>query len=93
MLARPHDRRVEQAGDADPVRQTSFDGGLDEVRCEEGERDRHVDVALAAGLPAGDTVDCRCAGLDLGQPLPSARDGGDQLDPGVRPDRNGVRWR
>jgi hypothetical protein len=25
--------------------------GLDEARCEEGQRDRHVDVAFAAGLP------------------------------------------
>jgi hypothetical protein len=77
MLARPRDRRVEQAGDADPVRQSTFDGGLDEARCQEGQRDRHVDVALAAGLPCGDAVDCCGAGPDLGQPLPSARDYGD----------------
>jgi hypothetical protein len=50
VLARPRDRGVEQAGDADPVRQPTFDGGLDEARCQEGQRDRHVDVALAAGL-------------------------------------------
>ena len=51
VLARPRDRRVEQAGDADPVWQSTFDGGLDEARRQEGQRDRHVDVALAAGLP------------------------------------------
>jgi hypothetical protein len=28
MLARPRYRRVEQAGDADPVRQSTFDGAL-----------------------------------------------------------------
>ena len=29
VLARPRDRRVEQAGDADPVWQSTFDGGFD----------------------------------------------------------------
>jgi len=66
MLARPRDRRVEQAGDADPVWQSTFDGGFDQVRREEGERDRHMDVALAAGAPSGDVVDCRGAGLICG---------------------------
>ena len=37
MLARPRDRRVEQAGDADPVWQSAFDGGFDEARREEGQ--------------------------------------------------------
>ena len=36
MLARPRDRRVEQAGDADTVWQSTFDGGFDEARCEKG---------------------------------------------------------
>jgi hypothetical protein len=90
VLARPRDRRVEQAGDADPVWQSAFDGGFDEARREEGQRDRHIDVALAAGLPRGDAVDCCGAGLDLGQPLPSARDGGDELDPGVGADRKNL---
>jgi hypothetical protein len=36
-LARPRDRGVEQAGDADPMRQLTFDGGLDEARREEGQ--------------------------------------------------------
>jgi hypothetical protein len=31
--------------------QPAFDGCFDEVRCEEGQRNRHIDVALAAGLP------------------------------------------
>jgi hypothetical protein len=33
MLARPADRRIEQAGDADPMRQSTFDGGYDEAGC------------------------------------------------------------
>jgi hypothetical protein len=87
VLARPADRRVEQAGDADPVRQSAFDGGLDEARREEGQRDGHVDVALAAGLPCGDTVDCYGVGLDLGQPLPSARNRGDELRASIGADQ------
>ena len=51
MLARPRDRRVEQAGDADPMRQPAIDGGFDKARREERQRDRHMDVPLAAGLP------------------------------------------
>ena len=92
MLARPIDRRVEQAGDADPVWQPTFDGGIDEARREEGQRDRHIDVALAAGLTCGDAVDRRGSGLDLGQPLSSARNGGDELDPGIGAHRNGFGW-
>jgi hypothetical protein len=87
VLARPADRRVEHAGDADPMWQAAIDGGLDEARREEGERDRHVDVTLAAGLPCRDAVDCYGAGLDLGQPLPSACNGGDELRLGVGADR------
>jgi hypothetical protein len=51
MLARPRDRRVEEAGESDPVGQSTLDGGFDEARCQEGQRVRHADVALAAGLP------------------------------------------
>ncbi len=87
VLARPHHRRIEQTGDAGSVRQPALDGGLDEARCKEGQRDRHVDVALAAGLPCRDAVDCYRTGLDLAQPLPSARNRGDELRPGVGADR------
>jgi hypothetical protein len=36
MLARPRDGRIEQAGDADPVRHSTFDRGFDEARPQEG---------------------------------------------------------
>jgi hypothetical protein len=49
----------------------------------------HIDVALIAGLPRGDTVDRRCAGLDLGQPLAFARNRGNELDPSVGADWKG----
>jgi hypothetical protein len=45
-----------------------------------------MNVALATGLALGDAVERRAAGLDLGQPLPSASDCGDQLDPGIGAD-------
>jgi hypothetical protein len=85
VLVRPPDGRIEQAGNADPVRQPTFDGGFDETWREEGERDRHIDVALAAGLAIGNVVDRRGAGLDLGQPPPAPRNRGDELGPGVSP--------
>jgi hypothetical protein len=65
------------------VGQSTFDSGLDEARRENGQRDRHINVTLAAGLPCGNEIDCRDAGLDVGPLLPSPRDRGDQLDPGV----------
>jgi hypothetical protein len=46
MLTPPRDRRVEEAGDTDPLGQSTVDSSLDEARCEEGQRDRHMDVAL-----------------------------------------------
>jgi hypothetical protein len=92
MLARPRDGRIEQTGDADAVRETTFQGGFDEVRCQECGRYRHVDVALAAGLPRGNVVDCGSGGLDLGQPLPSARNRVDELDPDIGADRENFCW-
>jgi hypothetical protein len=62
MLARPHSRRIEEASDSDPLRQSTFDSGFDEARRKEGQRDSHVDVTLAAGLPCGDAFDCGSAG-------------------------------
>jgi hypothetical protein len=89
VLVRPCGRRPEQAGDTDCARQPTIDSGLDEAWCEEGERDRHMDVAPAAGLPCGNGFDCRGAALDLTEPQPCARDRGDELDPAVGADRTG----
>ena len=60
MLTRPLHGRVERAGDADAVRQPAFD--RNQIRGEEGEPDRHVDVAFAAILVGGNFInagDCR----------------------------------
>ena len=46
MLTRPSGRRVEQAGDPDPLGQSIVDSSSDEARRQEGQRDRHMDVAL-----------------------------------------------
>jgi hypothetical protein len=71
MLTRPCDRRIEQAGDTDSARQPTIDSGLDEAWRQKGKRDRHMDMALAAGLTCGDGVDSG-AGLDLGEPVSCA---------------------
>jgi hypothetical protein len=59
MLARPRDRCS--------VRQP-FDDNFDEA-WREDRRDRHIDVALAAGFSCGDAIDGHGAVLDLGQPF------------------------
>ncbi len=44
--------RSREAGDSHAARQSTFDGGLDEIGRKEGERDRHVDLADAAASRA-----------------------------------------
>jgi hypothetical protein len=48
-----------------------------------GHSENVISTWRLAGLPCGDAIDGHGAVLDLGQPLPSARDGGDELDPSV----------
>jgi hypothetical protein len=50
VLAGPFGRQIAEAGHSHATRESSFDRRLDEVRREEGERDRHVDIANAAPL-------------------------------------------
>jgi hypothetical protein len=52
-LAGPFGRSIAQASDADPARQSSFDGSLHEVGREERERDRHIDLSNAAFVTGG----------------------------------------
>ena len=54
-LTRPFDREIAELGHAHTVRQTPIDGCLDEVGCEEGKRDRHVDLPRGAVLTFGNT--------------------------------------
>jgi len=50
VLVRPLGRSIAQTRDADPARQSSFDGSLHEFGREEGERDCHIDLSNAAFL-------------------------------------------
>ena len=53
-LARPFDGEVAKSGHAHSVGEPPIDGRLDEGRCEERERDRHVDLPRGAVLTFGD---------------------------------------
>src|SRR5207249_8428506 len=50
VLAGPFGRQVGEADYSHAMRKASFDRRLDEVGREEGERDRHVDLADAAAV-------------------------------------------
>jgi hypothetical protein len=56
-LSAPFRGSVAEPFDTDAARQTTFDRGFDEVRCEERERDGHVDLSHAAFLACGDLLD------------------------------------
>jgi hypothetical protein len=51
MLARPADQRIEQAGDADPMRQSNFDGGYDEGGCQAAQRALLVGLVIVPASP------------------------------------------
>jgi hypothetical protein len=90
-LARPLGRGIAQASNADAVRQSSFDGSLDEIGREEGERDRHIDLANAAFFPCSNLLDTGdTAGNDLIKPAPAARNRRDQRGAGLGADRSTV---
>src|SRR6266404_2003005 len=56
-LSTPLRGSIAEPFDTDAARQTTFDCGLDEVRCEEGKRDSHIDLSDAAFLTCGDLLD------------------------------------
>ena len=60
VLARPFGREFAKTRDTHSIRQTTFDGRLDEVGCKECERDRHVDLAHAAVLSLRDRFNSDC---------------------------------
>jgi hypothetical protein len=53
-LTRPFNGKVAEPGHAHSVGEPPIDRRLDEVRCEERERDRHVDLPRGAALTFGD---------------------------------------
>jgi hypothetical protein len=56
-LSAPFCGSVAESLDANAARQATFDRCFDEVRCEERERDRHIDLSHAAFLACGDLLD------------------------------------
>jgi hypothetical protein len=56
-LPAPFSRRIAEPLDADAAGQATFHGCFDKVGCEEGERDRHVDLPNAALLPRAEFAD------------------------------------
>ena len=58
-LAAPFGGRIAQAFDADAARETPFNGGSHQIRCEERERDGHVDLADTATFAGRDLLDIR----------------------------------
>jgi hypothetical protein len=68
-------RRCSARRNADPSRQSSFDGSLHEIGREESERDRHIDLSNAAFVASRnliDTGDRPCH--DLVEPAPTTGD-------------------
>ena len=53
-LACPLSGRIAKSFDANTAGQAAFDRGSDESRCEEGERQGHVDLTDAASFARGD---------------------------------------
>jgi hypothetical protein len=63
----------------DATGQATFHGGFDKVGCEEGERDRHVDLANAAVFAHAKFGDVGYSTRDyIIQPLAASRDGVDK---------------
>ena len=57
VLTRPLGRGIAETSNSNPARQTTFDGGSDQIGCEKGERDRHIDLADAAFFARSDLLD------------------------------------
>lgn len=76
-LAAPLRGRLAQPFNADAAGQATLDGGLDQIRGKEGERDRHVDLTDAAAFTRRDLVDASDrTGDNFGEPAPAARNRG-----------------
>jgi hypothetical protein len=75
VLAGPLGGRIAEAGNTDASRQSTLDRCLHEIRREERERDRHIDLPDAAFVARSDLIDISDgAGNDLIKPLPAACD-------------------
>jgi hypothetical protein len=59
VLARPFGWQIGKTDDAHSVREPTFNSGFDEMGCEEGERDHHIDLSYAAAFSRRN---CLCIG-------------------------------
>ncbi len=72
-------------------RACALSNGLDQGRSGEGEREGHIDVALAAVLAGSDVPHIGdSARLHLSEPRPRARDGADELGAGLGTERTNL---
>ena len=75
VLTRPLGRGIAEAGNSNPAWQMTFNGGFDQIWCEKGERDRHVDLAHGAFFARCDLLDTsHLAASDFIEPAPATGD-------------------
>ena len=83
-LLRPFGRRIAESLDTDATGQATFHGCFDKTGCEEGERDRHVDLPNATLLARAKFGDVGYSTRDdILQPSAAFGDGADQTCPAL----------
>ena len=92
-MAGPLGRSIAETSYADTPGQPSFDGRLHQPRCEERQRNRHIDLANAALFTRSNLLDTDGTGNDLKKPTPAARDRCDKCGARLSADRASVLWR
>src|SRR6516164_4631858 len=91
VLTRPLGRVTAETGNSKSARQATFDGRFDQIGCEEGQRDRHIDLADAAFFARGDLFDIsHGARDDFIEPAPATSDRRDELGAGLRTNRASI---
>ena len=88
MLLRPSQRRIHKGCEPCTTRQRTVQRCLNQLGRQEGERDHHGNVPLAAALARRDRVRAADATIDnLGQPPSSQRHSSDQRGSSLGPER------
>ena len=91
VLTRPLGRAIAETGNSKSARQATFDGHFDQIGCEEGQRDRHIDLADAAFFARGDLFDIsHGARDDFIEPAPATSARRDELGAGLRTNRASI---